>query len=45
MKEFLGLGKDDKCLGMFMLGKCADLSSCRSTRRPLSEKVEWRVSG
>lgn len=43
MKDFLGLGPEDKCLGVFMLGKCADLSACRSTRRPLSEKVDWRL--
>ena len=43
MKDFLGLGPQDRCLGVFMLGKCADLSVCRSARRPLAEKVEWRV--
>ncbi len=43
MKEFLGLGPEDKCLGVFLLGKCSDLTTCRSTRRPLSEKVEWRL--
>ena len=43
MKDFLELGPQDRCLGVFMLGKCADLSVCRSTRRPLAEKVEWRV--
>ena len=43
MRDFLGLGPQDKCLGVFMLGKCADLSVCRSSRRPLAEKVEWRV--
>ena len=41
MKEFLGLGPEDKCLGVFLLGKCAEGFNCRSTRRPLSEKVEW----
>lgn len=43
LKNFLGLGAEDKCLGMFLLGKCDDLSACRSSRRPLSEKVEWRI--
>ena len=43
MKTFLGLGPEDKCLGVFMLGKCADMSIGRSTRRQLSEKVEWRL--
>ena len=43
MKDFLGLGPGDRCLGVFLLGKSAEGVTCRSTRRPLAEKVEWRL--
>lgn len=43
VKQFLGLEEEDRCLGVFMLGKCADDSGYRSKRGPLSEKVTWRL--
>jgi hypothetical protein len=43
LKRFLGLGEEDKCLGVFILGRCADVSGYRGKRSPAAEKVTWRV--
>lgn len=40
MKEFLGLGEQDRCLGYLYLGY-SDTPSTRSMRSPIQEKVEW----
>ncbi len=39
-KEFLGLGENEKCLGLFYMGYYDDLS-IPGKRNPISEKVEW----
>lgn len=40
LKEFLGLGIKDKCLGYLYLGY-SDNPSIQSRRDPIKEKVEW----
>ena len=44
MREWLGLGPEDRCLGFFVAGVAAPeaLAAYRGARRPLDEKVEWR---
>lgn len=43
MKEFLGLAPQDRCLGVFSAGISDRVDSYRGSRRPLEEKVEWRL--
>jgi hypothetical protein len=43
MKDFLGLEPADKCLGFFILGKCKEPEKYRSSRGPISKKVDWRI--
>ena len=40
LKEFLGLGAKDKCLGYLYLGY-SDSPTTKSRREPIQEKVEW----
>ncbi|BAZ43207.1 hypothetical protein NIES4102_02070 [Chondrocystis sp. NIES-4102] len=40
LKEFLGLGEKDKCLGYLYLGY-SDNPSTQSRRVPIQQKVEW----
>ncbi len=40
LKEFLGLGKKDKCLGYLYLGY-SDNPTTKSRRSPIQDKVEW----
>ena len=40
LKEFLGLGEQDQCLGYLYLGY-SDNPSTKSRRDPIQEKVEW----
>ena len=40
LKEFLGLGEKDKCLGYLYLGY-SDNPTTKSRRDPIQEKVEW----
>ncbi len=40
LKEFLGLGEKDKCLGYLYLGY-SDNPTTKSRRDPIEEKVEW----
>lgn len=40
LKEFLGLGSQDKCLGYLYLGY-SDNPATKSRREPIQEKVEW----
>ncbi|MFP4299746.1 MAG: nitroreductase [Spirulinaceae cyanobacterium] len=40
LKEFLGLGEKDRCLGYLYLGY-SDTPTQISKRSPISEKVEW----
>ncbi|MGL6345143.1 MAG: nitroreductase family protein [Waterburya sp.] len=40
LKEFLGLGAKDKCLGYLYLGY-SDHPSTQSRRDPIQDKVEW----
>ena len=43
MKQFLGLGEKDKCLGFLYLGYLADTEKRPVSRRePITDKVEWR---
>ena len=45
VKEHLGLGEEDKCLGMFHVGAAsrAVQGGYRAKRGAMSDKVEWRV--
>ncbi|MDJ0592145.1 MAG: nitroreductase [Pleurocapsa sp. MO_226.B13] len=43
LKEFLGLGEKDKCLGYLYLGY-SDRPSTKSNRDPIQDKVEWITS-
>ncbi len=43
VKQFLGLREEDRCLGVFMLGKCKDSSSYKSKRGPIEGKVTWHL--
>ena len=45
VKEHLGLGEEDKCLGMFHVGSASRevQGNYRAKRGAMSEKVEWRV--
>ena len=38
----LRAGMCGRCLGVFMLGKAADMSIYRSKRGPMADKVTWR---
>lgn len=40
LKDFLGLGEKDKCLGYLYLGY-SDKPTTKSRRDPIQEKVEW----
>ena len=40
LKDFLGLGEKDKCLGYLYLGY-SDNPTTKSRRDPIQEKVEW----
>ena len=40
LKEFLGLGDKDQCLGYLYLGYSDSPATC-STRTPIQDKVEW----
>ncbi len=40
LKEFLGLGEKDKCLGYLYLGY-SDSPATKSHRDPIQDKVEW----
>lgn len=40
LKEFLGLGEKDRCLGYLYLGY-SDAPTTKSRRDPIREKVEW----
>jgi len=40
LKEFLGLGEKDKCLGYLYLGY-SDNPATKSRRDPIKDKVEW----
>ena len=40
LKEFLGLGAKDKCLGYLYLGY-SDSPTTKSRRDPIKQKVEW----
>ena len=43
MKKFLGLGKKDKCLGLFYMGYPENPEKIRKSKRdPLKDFVEWR---
>ena len=43
LKQFLGLGEKDKCLGFLYLGYLADTKKRPVSRRePIADKVEWR---
>lgn len=45
MKAFLGLGPDDRCLGVFLLGTAAPgaVDGYRAMRGPAEAKVDWRL--
>ena len=45
VKEHLGLGEEDKCLGMFHVGSASRTvqGAYRAKRGAMSDKVEWRV--
>ena len=36
------IGMCGRCLGVFMLGKAANMSIYRSKRGPMADKVTWR---
>lgn len=42
MKDFLGIGADDSCLGFYLVGNCETISSYRSKRGDMSDKVLWK---
>lgn len=42
MKTYLGLEGEDRCLGFFFVGQSDAISSYRSKRGPIQEKVTWR---
>ena len=43
MREFLGMGAEDKCLGFFMVAACEPSLKDSRTRRPEAHlSVEWR---
>ena len=40
--DWLGLGAEDRCLGLFYLGwPKADLRTPKATRKPVEEKITW----
>ena len=42
MNEWLGIGADDRCLGVFYLGHLAESASWPKGRRgPIEDKIEW----
>lgn len=43
VKDYLSLGPEDKCIGVFLLGRSTVADSYRAKRGPLSEKVQWRI--
>ena len=42
MKQWLGLEREDRCIGVFLLGRSDRLSGYKAKRGPISEKVTWR---
>lgn len=40
LKQFLGLGEKDKCLGYLYLGY-SDSPTAKSRREPIQDKVQW----
>ncbi len=44
MKQFLGLGDEDSCLGFYILGTSSSdaISSYRSKRGPMADKIAWK---
>ena len=43
MRQFLGMGREDKCLGFFMVASCRpDLKDLRQRKVATHLKVEWR---
>ena len=42
MKNFLGIGAEDSCLGFYLVGNSERISSYRSKRSDMSDKVVWR---
>lgn len=43
VKQYLGLGSEDKCIGVFLLGASDRADSYRAKRGPIADKVDWRV--
>lgn len=40
-KEFLNLGANERCLGLFYMGYQKDVTQTERKRKPISEKVIW----
>lgn len=43
VKEYLNLGAEDKCIGVFLLGSSDRADTYRAKRGPVDQKVEWRI--
>lgn len=43
VKKYLGLEEEDKCIGVFLLGRSDRADSYRASRGPIAEKVDWRL--
>ena len=43
VKQYLGLDGEDKCIGVFLMGRSDRADSYRAKRGPIAEKVEWRI--
>ena len=41
MSKFLGLKKNEKCLGFFYMGKFDHKSQKKTKRDSITEKIEW----
>ena len=41
-KQWLGLGPEDKCLGLLLVGISDRADSYRAGRGPIEDKVQWR---
>ena len=42
MKDFLGIGAEDSCLGFYLVGSSERISTYRSKRGDMSDKVVWK---
>lgn len=42
MKDFLGIGAEDSCLGFYLVGNSERTSTYRAKRGDMSDKVMWK---